>query len=53
VPAGPVIQALRDAGVLTIAGGGDTIRYLPPLVISEAEVDEVVARSAAVFARFT
>lgn len=51
VPAGPVIAALRDAGVLTIAGGGDTIRFLPPLVIQESDVDEVVRRAAAVFAR--
>lgn len=50
VPAAPVIAALREAGVLTIAGGGETIRFLPPLVISEAEVDEVIARSAEVFA---
>ncbi|MFA5550209.1 MAG: aminotransferase class III-fold pyridoxal phosphate-dependent enzyme [Trueperaceae bacterium] len=52
VPAGPVIAALKDAGVLTIAGGGETIRFLPPLVIDEAEVDEVIRRSAAVFAAF-
>ncbi len=52
VPAAPVIEALKGAGVLTIAAGGETIRYLPPLVITEAEVDEVVVRSAEVFARF-
>ena len=50
VPAGPVIAALRDAGVLTIAGGGETIRFLPPLIISAEEVDEVVRRSERVFA---
>ena len=53
VPAGPVIEALRQAGVLTIAGGGDTIRFLPPLIISEAEVDEVVRRAATVFAELS
>jgi acetylornithine/succinyldiaminopimelate/putrescine aminotransferase len=52
VPVGPVISALRAAGVLTIAGGGNTIRYLPPLIIQAEEVDEVVRRSAAVFQRF-
>ncbi len=51
VPVGPVISALRAAGVLTIAGGGNTIRYLPPLIIQAEEVDEVVRRSAAVFQR--
>ncbi len=50
VPAAPVIAGLRKAGVLTMAAGGETIRYLPPLTISEAEVDEVVRRSGEVFA---
>lgn len=47
-PAAPVITALQQAGVLTIGGGGETIRFLPPLVITEAQVDEVVSRVAAV-----
>lgn len=49
VKAAPVIAALREAGVITVAAGGETVRYLPPLVITAAEVDEVVARSAEVF----
>lgn len=52
VPAGLVIEALKQAGVLTIAGGGDTVRFLPPLIISEAEADEVIQRATAVFQRF-
>ncbi len=48
VKAAPVIAALRAAGVLTVAAGGETVRYLPPLVITAAEIDEVVARSAEV-----
>ncbi len=51
VPAAPVIAALLEAGVVTIAGGGETIRFLPPLVITEEQVDEVIARAAAVFAQ--
>ncbi len=46
----PVIAALRDAGVLTISGGATVIRFLPPLVITPAQVDEVVARVARVLA---
>lgn len=38
----PVIAQLRRAGLLTIAGGPNVIRLLPPLVIGEAEVDEAV-----------
>lgn len=51
VPSGPVIASLRDAGVLTMVAGGDTIRYLPPLVINDSEVDEIVRRSGEVFAK--
>lgn len=51
-PVADVIAALRQAGVLTIAGGGNTIRFLPPLVITEEQVNELVRRAATVFARF-
>lgn len=52
VPVGPVIEALLAEGVVTTSGGGDTVRFLPPLVIDEAQVDEVVARARRAFARF-
>ncbi len=48
VPVGPVIQALQQEGVVTIAGAGETVRFLPPLVITEEQVDEVVARACRV-----
>ena len=51
VPAAPVIEALLAAGVVTIAGGGETIRFLPPLVITAEQVDEVISRTRAVLAR--
>jgi len=44
----PVIAALRQAGLLTISGGPNVIRLLPPLVITEADVDEAVAVFAGV-----
>ena len=40
----PYISALRDKGVLTINAGATVIRFVPPLIISEEEVDEVVRR---------
>lgn len=52
VPVGPVIEALLAEGVVTTSGGGDTVRFLPPLVIDKAQVDEVVARARRAFARF-
>ncbi len=36
------INALGDAGVLTLPAGTTVIRLLPPLVITEPELDEVV-----------
>ena len=44
VPAGPLVGICRDLGLLVItAGAGDVLRLLPPLVVSEAEVDKAVA----------
>ncbi len=43
-PAGPVVEAARAAGVLIItAGKGDVVRLVPPLTISEEEIDAAVA----------
>ncbi len=42
--AAPVIRALREHGVLTIGAGATVIRFLPPLIITRAEVDEVIER---------
>lgn len=42
-PAGPVVGAARDMGVLAItAGNGDIIRMVPPLVLTDADIDEAV-----------
>jgi LysW-gamma-L-lysine/LysW-L-ornithine aminotransferase len=48
--AAPLIAALRDHGVLTINAGATVIRFVPPLVITEEQVDEVVARLGRVLA---
>eukprot|EP00200_Dunaliella_tertiolecta_P010522 CAMPEP_0202368366 /NCGR_PEP_ID=MMETSP1127-20130417/482_1 /ASSEMBLY_ACC=CAM_ASM_000462 /TAXON_ID=3047 /ORGANISM="Dunaliella tertiolecta, Strain CCMP1320" /LENGTH=470 /DNA_ID=CAMNT_0048963775 /DNA_START=18 /DNA_END=1430 /DNA_ORIENTATION=+ len=43
VPAGPVVNAAREMGVLAItAGSGDVVRLVPPLVVSDAEIDKCV-----------
>ncbi|CAN5794669.1 aspartate aminotransferase family protein [soil metagenome] len=39
-----IVAALRDAGVLVINAGATVIRFVPPLIISKEEVDEVVRR---------
>ena len=44
----PYIDALRDKGVLTINAGATVVRFVPPLIITKQEVDEVVRRFAEV-----
>ncbi|HEX7003430.1 MAG TPA: acetylornithine/succinylornithine family transaminase [Trueperaceae bacterium] len=46
--AAPYVSKLREAGVLTINAGSTVIRFVPPLIIEEPEVDEVVERVAQV-----
>ncbi|KAF2806206.1 acetylornithine and succinylornithine aminotransferase [Mytilinidion resinicola] len=36
----PVITAARERGLLVITCGTNTLRFVPPLVISEAEIEE-------------
>jgi LysW-gamma-L-lysine/LysW-L-ornithine aminotransferase len=44
----PYIAALKKEKVLTINAGATVIRFVPPLIISKEEVDEVVRRFARV-----
>jgi len=49
--AAPVIAALRDEGLLLINAGASVIRFVPPLIISEDEVDEAIAAFGRVLLR--
>ena len=40
------LRALQEDGVLALGAGPTVVRFLPPLVISEDEVDRVLAASA-------
>ena len=40
--AGPTLKALQDHGVLALGAGPTVVRYLPPLVISAAQIDAVI-----------
>lgn len=42
-PVGPIIQKAMDEGLILISAGTNIIRFLPPLVITEANVDEMLA----------
>ena len=43
-----VIDALHEAGLLTVPAGADVVRWLPPLVVDDAQVDEALSIMAAV-----
>jgi acetylornithine/N-succinyldiaminopimelate aminotransferase len=43
VPPGDVVSACRDRGLLILTAGDDTLRLLPPLVISDEEIDRGLA----------
>ncbi len=43
-PVGEVITALRDHGMLCAAAGENVVRFLPPLNVSEADIDEAISR---------
>ncbi|OLC19961.1 MAG: aspartate aminotransferase family protein [Chloroflexi bacterium 13_1_40CM_68_21] len=40
------LRALQDQGVLALGAGPTVVRYLPPLVITQEEIDRVLAASA-------
>ena len=44
VPAGELVDALRAEKMITVAAGDNVVRLLPPLIISEQEIAEGVAR---------
>ncbi|KIZ48186.1 MULTISPECIES: aspartate aminotransferase family protein [Rhodopseudomonas] len=44
VPSGDLIAALRAQKLLTVGAGDNVVRLLPPLIVSEAEIEEAVAR---------
>lgn len=40
---GPILDSLREAGLLVPSAGGQVVRFLPPLVAGRAELDEAVS----------
>src|ERR1700749_3142091 len=44
VPSGDLVNALRDEKLLTVGAGENVMRFLPPLIVSEAEIEESVQR---------
>jgi acetylornithine/N-succinyldiaminopimelate aminotransferase len=42
VPAGPVVDAALDAGLVCLTSGANVLRLAPPLVVAEPEVDRAL-----------
>ncbi|MFO0590818.1 MAG: aspartate aminotransferase family protein [Polyangiaceae bacterium] len=50
IDARPVLTALQKRGLLVTIAGASALRYTPPLVVTEAEIDEAVAMTGDVLA---
>src|ERR1700742_282181 len=44
VPSGDLVNALRDQRLLTVGAGENVVRFLPPLIVTESEIEESVQR---------
>jgi acetylornithine/N-succinyldiaminopimelate aminotransferase len=53
VPNGEVAAAARAEGLLLVAAGDNVVRLLPPLVISDDDVEEAMSRLDAALAGLT
>ncbi|WP_424629078.1 aspartate aminotransferase family protein [Bradyrhizobium sp. SYSU BS000235] len=52
VPAADLGVALRDEKLLTVGAGENVVRLLPPLIVTEAEIEDAVARVERACAKF-
>src|SRR5690242_13720131 len=43
MPSADVVTALREQKLLTVGAGENVVRFLPPLIVNEAEIDHAVA----------
>ena len=53
IPAGDLVAALRAEKLLTVGAGENVVRLLPPLIVTEAEIDDAMSRLERVCAKFT
>jgi acetylornithine/N-succinyldiaminopimelate aminotransferase len=43
VPSGDLVTALREEKLLTVGAGDNVVRFLAPLIVTEAEIEQSVA----------
>lgn len=44
VPAGEVVNRAREEGLLIITAKGNTIRFVPPLIVEKPQIDEMIQK---------
>ena len=42
IPARSIVSACMERGLLTLTAGDHVVRFVPPLIITEADVDRAV-----------
>ena len=42
VPSGDLVTALREQKLLTVGAGDNVVRFLAPLIVTEAEIDQSI-----------
>lgn len=47
----PVLRGLQDRGVLALPAGNQTLRFLPPLVITDSQIDQIIEALGEVLTR--
>ena len=43
IPVGEIIKEVQKQGLILISAGRNVVRFLPPLIIEEQQVDEMIA----------
>ncbi len=49
VPVGEIVSTALSEGLVVLSAGGNVLRLLPPLIITEAEIDEMAEKLRSVF----
>ena len=47
VPNGDFVNAAMGEGLLTVAAGENVVRLLPPLIVTETEINEAISKMSA------
>ena len=44
IPAGTIVQSSMDCGLLLVGAGANVVRFVPPLIVTEAEISEALEK---------